>query len=90
MRTMDRQTGITRKATPGVQPQNNVFADRNGNVYRKSGEQWQVKDKSGWSSNDTKINQNKSKLNSQNRARQQGAARTTSFNRARTTSRRRR
>lgn len=90
MHTMDRQTGAMRKATPGVQPQNNVFADRNGNVYRKSGDQWQVKDKSGWSSNNTKINQNKSQLNLQNKARSQGTARTNSFNRARTTSRRRR
>lgn len=47
--------GSTRPSSvkPGTQP-NNVYADKNGNVYRKNGDNWQQREKSGWSSDKSK------------------------------------
>lgn len=40
-----------RAATPRVSDRpNNVIADRNGNVHRKTDQGWQTRDRSGWSS----------------------------------------
>ncbi|MEE8572359.1 MAG: hypothetical protein V3T20_03780 [Gemmatimonadota bacterium] len=52
---------------------NDVFADRDGNVYRKQGNDWQERDKSGWSAPKTQPSRN---LDRDSSSRQRGSQRT--------------
>jgi hypothetical protein len=67
---------------------NNVYADRNGNVHRKTNQGWQNRSQGGWNSQQSQAKQQKSRqqqtrqLDSNDRARQQGASRSRSYNRS--------
>ncbi|MCU0291010.1 MAG: hypothetical protein MUF10_03340 [Thermoanaerobaculaceae bacterium] len=74
-----------RVATGGA---NNVFADRNGDVYRRNSDgSWQQRDKGGWSSagvgsgtrQGAGVSQQPAGLDRDYQARQRGSARTSSF-----------
>ena len=54
---------------------NNVFADKNGNVSRKNLDGWQTKDKSGWN-NSRQSPQTRSNMDNQHKARQRGTTNT--------------
>ncbi|MHC4645027.1 MAG: hypothetical protein ACYTBJ_05980 [Planctomycetota bacterium] len=58
---------------------NNVYADRNGSVHRKTDQGWQQRDRSGWSSSRS----SRSSLDRDHTARQRGTDRTNNFNRSR-------
>jgi hypothetical protein len=63
---------------------NNVYADRNGDVYRRNNDgSWQQRDKGGWSNTGTRqgagVSQQPSNLNRDYQARQHGTARTNSY-----------
>jgi hypothetical protein len=60
---------------PQTPRQNNVVADRSGNVYRRSTDGWQGRDSSGWS-NTRPSPSTTQKLNRQYDARQRGTQRT--------------
>jgi uncharacterized membrane protein YgcG len=80
--TRERKTGTDKKR------QNNVFADRNGNVHRKTDKGWQQKDKSGWSKPDkSRSGSGSSNLNRDYKARDRGSQRTRDFERSRSSSR---
>jgi len=69
-------------ARPSTRP-NNVYADKNGNVYRNQGGEWQQRDKNGWSNErgaQTKPSQND--LNKQYQARERSTQRTQNYNRS--------
>ena len=90
-----------RDKKPGVKPaqldkrdsigkqQNNVFADRDGNVYRKSDKGWEQRDGDKWSNPaknaDTRKNfeNKKPNLDRDNKARERGAEKTKNFERSR-------
>jgi len=62
----------SQKKTPKASNQkNNVYADKNGNAHRKQGNDWQKKDKGGWSSSKGS-SQN---LNKQHDSRQRSSSR---------------
>lgn len=49
--------GAGQRTAAGTRPQNNVYADRNGDVYRQGSQGWEKKDKSGWSKSDAQSKQ---------------------------------
>jgi hypothetical protein len=70
---------------------NNVYSDRNGNVYRKTGSGWEQRDRSGWSRPETKtrtsrdrssFQQSRSSLDRQYKARERGTHRTSNYQRS--------
>ncbi len=65
-------------ARPSAKP-NDVYADRSGNVYRKSADSWQKRDKGGWQ-NDSGASQ---KLQRDATARDRGNQRAQSFQKSR-------
>jgi hypothetical protein len=77
---------LQKPATPSTRP-NNVYTDKNGNVYRKSDKGWEQRDKSGWSNTATdkstrdrpQAQRNEQQLNRQSDARERGAQRTQSY-----------
>ncbi|MBP2680810.1 MAG: hypothetical protein H6Q78_673 [Candidatus Krumholzibacteriota bacterium] len=75
---------LQRPATPSTR-QNDVFTDKNGNVYRKSDKGWEQRDKGGWSSADkstrdtSQAQRNQQQLNRQYDARERGTQRTQSY-----------
>jgi hypothetical protein len=84
--SQDLQRPSTQPATPSTRP-NNVYTDKNGNVYRKSDSGWEQRDKNGWSNTATdrstrdrsQAQRNQDQLNRQYDARQRGAERTQSY-----------
>jgi hypothetical protein len=87
----NRNRNVARNARVGTRPatrpatrtpagtaarRNNVYTDRNGDVYRRSGDNWQKRDKSGWSGSGSRSG---SGLNRDYSARQRGTARTQSY-----------
>jgi hypothetical protein len=90
-----RSTGVARPqpaagprqrptATPNIN--NDVFADRNGNVHRKTTTGWETHDKAGWTSPDRasqakkqSYDRNKSDLTRQSQARDRGTQRTKNY-----------
>jgi len=94
-----------RDKKPGVKPaqldkrdsigkqQNNVFADRDGNVYRKSDKGWEQRDGDKWSNPAKNENTRKNFENKQptldrdNKARQRGAEKTKNFERSQSSKR---
>jgi hypothetical protein len=77
--TMDRKP-----PSPGTA--NNVYADKSGNVYRKTDSGWQTRDKGNWSSVDRSsttarqsYNKSSQDLNRQSQARNRGTERTQSY-----------
>ena len=85
------------RATPAARPQstvargqaNNVYADRTGNVHRKTDQGWQQRTQSGWQSSqgvDRSMASNRAstqqQLDRSHQARQQGTARTNSYQRS--------
>lgn len=76
---------LQKPATPSTRP-NNVYTDKNGNVYRKSDKGWEHRDQKGWSSTADKsardraqTKQSQQQLNRQYDARERGAQRTQSY-----------
>ena len=73
--------------------QNNVFADRDGNVYRKSEKGWEARDQNNWSKPEARDNTRKSfennrpSLDRDNKARERGAEKTKNFERSRSSNR---
>jgi uncharacterized membrane protein YgcG len=72
------------------QRKNDVFADRNGNVHRKTDQGWQKRDRSGWSKPDRstrtstgRSGSGRSDLNRQSKARDRGSQRTQNYQRSR-------
>ncbi|MHC4646642.1 MAG: hypothetical protein ACYTBJ_14180 [Planctomycetota bacterium] len=64
---------------------NNVYADRNGNVHRKTDKGWQQRDRSGWSDRTTsRSGRTSSELNRHDQARTRGTTRTNSYQGSRT------
>ncbi|MHC4436514.1 MAG: carbohydrate-binding family V/XII [Planctomycetota bacterium] len=61
---------------------NDVYADRNGNVHRRTDQGWQQRGSSGW----TAPKSSSSSLNRDHNARQRGSNRTQSYQRSRSTS----
>jgi hypothetical protein len=79
--------GSTMDRSRPAQTQNNVFADKNGNVYRKTDSGWQSRDGGNWNSPDRSspstrqnFNSNRSDLNRQSMARDRGNQRTQTYN----------
>jgi hypothetical protein len=77
--------GLQKPATPSARP-NDVYTDKNGNVYRKSDKGWEQRDKSGWSSTADKSTRDRSKaqqsqqqLDRQSGARERGTQRSQSY-----------
>ena len=66
--------------------ENNVYADRDGNVYRRSGQGWEQRDRDGWSGADQRAGQRSGDrdrdLDRQHNARQRGAQRTNNYQRS--------
>jgi hypothetical protein len=89
--TMDRQrnnvsTGDVQKNR--VSTNNNVFSDKQGNVYKKENNQWQSREGNNWSNVDQSKNKsnyerNKQDLNRQQTSRERGNQRTQSYNQQR-------
>jgi hypothetical protein len=94
-----RDSGIDQRGTAQRRPasersqareigNNNVFADRDGNVYRRNESGWQQRGSSGWSSpgsrSQSSFAQNRSSLDRDYGARARGAERTQSVQRAST------
>jgi hypothetical protein len=83
---------LDKRGTAGKQ-KNDLFADRDGNVYRKSDKGWEQRDRDKWSNpaknQDTRKNfENKrASLDLDNKARKRGAERTKSFERSRSSNR---
>ncbi len=92
---LDRPGAGRDKAGSGTRPkrENNVFADRDGNVHRKTDQGWQTRDKGGWSDTSRSrpdrsssasrdrysSSRSRSDLNRQHQARQRGSYRTNSY-----------
>ncbi|HEY7752018.1 MAG TPA: hypothetical protein VH917_06970, partial [Ignavibacteriaceae bacterium] len=91
--TMDRQrnnVSTMDKQRNNVGNQNNVFSDRDGNVYKNENNKWQSREGNNWSNvenskNKSSFEKNKNDLNKQNTSRQYGNQRTQNFNQQRTT-----
>ena len=85
--TLAKPAQLDKRGTTGKQ-QNNLFADRDGNVYRKSDKGWEQRDQNKWSNpakdqNARKNFENKKpSLDRDNKARQRGAERTKKFERS--------
>ncbi|MHC4165540.1 MAG: hypothetical protein ACYSWQ_01130 [Planctomycetota bacterium] len=76
-----------------TQRENNVFADKNGDVYRKTDSGWQQRDQSGWSNADksrsdkgsrpsttqSSFDRSRSGLESHSQARDRGSSRTSTY-----------
>jgi hypothetical protein len=85
--TRDRQTQQAQQRDRGTQPQNNVYTDKNGNVYRNTDKGWEKRDKGGWSSttqqhstrDKSQTNRTQRELDRQKQSRQQGTARTNQY-----------
>lgn len=84
-----RQQAGTREAKRAASREmkkNNVYAGRDGNVYRREGNNWQERNRSGWSKPSTKpksnYERNRGNLNKDYSARSRGAERTQSFKQA--------
>jgi hypothetical protein len=73
--TANRSATTVKKTPKAANRQNNVYAGKNGQVYRKQGDNWQKRDKSGWSrSKGSKQNLNRdynSRQRSSQKSRQQ-------------------
>ncbi|MBE0571048.1 MAG: DUF4766 domain-containing protein [Ignavibacteriaceae bacterium] len=90
--TMDRQrnnvsTGDVQRNR--VNTNNNVYADKQGNVYKKENNQWQSREGNNWSGVDQSKNKsnyegNKQDLNRQQTSRDRGNQRTQTYNQQRT------
>jgi hypothetical protein len=82
-----REARPEQRAKPAELGKNNVFADRDGNVYRRTNEGWQQRDRSSWSRPETRaqpsFERNQANLNRDFGARSRGAERTQSFQRTR-------
>jgi hypothetical protein len=69
------------------QIQNNVYTDRNGNVYRRTDKGWETRDRGGWSASDRaarpstrqNLERNQAELNRHHEARQSGTQRNRSY-----------
>jgi hypothetical protein len=73
-------TQPARKTPNTANRPNDVYTDRNGNVYRKQGDSWQARDKSGWAPADRSARpQNRESLNREHNARQRGNQRTQDY-----------
>lgn len=91
--TMDRQrnnvsTGDVQRNR--INTNNNVYSDKQGNVYKKENNQWQSREGNNWSNVDQSKNKsnyerNKQDLNRQQTSRERGNQRTQTFNQQRTT-----
>ncbi len=91
--TMDRQrnnvsTGDVQRNR--VNTNNNVYSDKQGNVYKKENNQWQSREGNNWSNvdqskNKTNFEKNKQDLNRQQTSRERGNQRTQTYNQQRTT-----
>jgi hypothetical protein len=75
------------RAKPAELGKNNVFADRDGNVYRRSNEGWEQRDRSGWSRPETQPQANRAaqraNLDRDYSARARGTERAQSFQQTR-------
>ncbi|MCK7517812.1 MAG: hypothetical protein MZV64_08935 [Ignavibacteriales bacterium] len=90
--TMDRQrnnvsTGDVQRNRVNTN-KNDVFADKQGNVYKKDNNQWQSREGNSWSNVDQSKNKsnyerNKQDLNRQQTSRDRGNQRTQSYNQQR-------
>ena len=77
---------LQRPATPSTRP-NDVYTDKNGNVYRKSDQGWEQRDKSGWSNTATdkssrdrsQAQKSQQQMSRSSDARERGAQRTQSY-----------
>lgn len=76
-----RQARTEQRAKPAELGRNNVFADRDGNVYRRSNQGWEQRDRSGWSRPQTG-SQRSSSLDRDFGSRARGTERSQSFQRA--------
>jgi hypothetical protein len=91
--TQPRATTRDRQTPQASQGRNNVYADRSGNVYRKSDSGWESRDRGGWSSTDRSTrsgqgsNRSTRDLNRQSDARQRGTQKTQNYQRSQSTSR---
>ncbi len=69
-------------ARPSQQP-NNVYADKNGNVHRNQGGEWQQRGKDGWSKDSgAQARPSQNDLNQQYQARERSQQRTQNYNRS--------
>ena len=94
--TNDRQrnnisTGDVQRNRVNTNDRNNVFADKQGNVYKRENNQWQSRDGKNWSNaennrNKSSFDRNKQDLNRQYNSRERGNQRTQSFNQQRSRS----
>lgn len=78
--TRDRRAGTVSRTQTGRSRQNDVYADRNGNVYRRTDKGWEQRSKDGWSSTDrttrdrtTRQRQTRESTSGQRAAREQSA-----------------
>ena len=90
----DRPSGSLERPKGPSGRKNDVFADRDGNVYRKSGDKWQQRDRTGWSPVEragpsvdrSRTDRIKTDLNRQSQVRSRGAKRTNDFEKVRSQS----
>ena len=85
--TNDRQMNRDNVSTMDKQ-RNNVYADKQGNVYKKDNNQWQSREGNNWSNSDNSKNKssfenNKQDLNKQYTSRERGNQKTQNFNQQR-------
>lgn len=84
--TMDRSAKPLGGSAPQARP-NNVYADKNGNVYRGTDKGWEQRNKGGWSAVDSRNNsarpQTQQQLNRERDARQRGESRAQSYQQGR-------
>ena len=74
-RNINLNQTLTGKRTPAtIKRPNNIYTGRNGDIYRKTGNQWHKKSKKGWKSSGSS-----SRLNSWQSTRKRGTSRTNSF-----------
>jgi hypothetical protein len=82
-----REARPEQRAKPAELGKNNVFADRDGNVYRRTNEGWQQRDRSSWSRPETRpqpsFERNQANLNRDSGARSRGTERAQSFQQTR-------
>jgi hypothetical protein len=66
----------TKQARAASGRENNVYADRNGNIAQRSGDQWQTRDQGSWKPDQTRQTaQDRNDMNSAYKSRQSGASR---------------
>jgi len=76
---------ISSKGTTGYKAsskRNNVYADKSGNISRRSLDGWQTKGKSGWSSSNHS-SQSRRSMDNQHKARQRGTTNTRNYQQSR-------